>query len=94
MSNQAGILVEAAHAAGIAGTLTAAVLPMQVVRSAVWSESGAVVTGGEDARLALWSAQPVANGEQHKPVQKAGRRSAGAVARKDSAAARHRQSPY
>ena len=74
--------------------LKVVMLALQVVRSAVWSQSGAAITGGEDARLALWSSQPAANGEQQMSGQKTGRRSAGAVARKDHVAARHRQSPY
>ena len=67
---------------------------LQVVRSVVLSDAGTLVTGGEDARLAQWTAQPAANGEQQLPVQKAGQRSASAVKRKDTAGARRRQSPY
>ena len=66
---------------------------LQVVRSVLWSDSGALVSGGEDARLVQWSAQPSAGGEQQQQlVQKPGSRSSGSVMRKD--AVRRRQSPY
>ena len=66
---------------------------VQVVRSVLWSESGALLSGGEDARLVQWSAQPSAGAEQQQQLrQKLNQRPAQSVVRKD--AVRQRQSPY
>lgn len=66
---------------------------LQVVRSVLWSDSGALVSGGEDARLVQWSVQPCAAGEQTQTMHKPSQRVSNAVTRKDQAA-RRRQSPY
>jgi len=64
----------------------------QVVRSVLWSDSGALVSGGEDARLVQWSVQPSAGGEVQQSVHKPSPRASSSVSRKDTA--RRRQSPY
>ena len=66
---------------------------VQVVRSVLWSDSGALVSGGEDARLVQWSVQPSASGEQTQFIHKPSQRVSNSVTRKHQAA-RHRQSPY
>ncbi|KAL0043718.1 hypothetical protein WJX82_010118 [Trebouxia sp. C0006] len=63
-----------------------------VVRSVLWSDTGALVSGGEDARLVQWSVQPSAGGEQKPAVHKPSQRASSSVSRKDST--RRRQSPY
>ena len=65
---------------------------MQVVRSVLWSDSGALVTGGEDARLVQWSPQPSGGGEAKQAAHKPSQRASNSVARKDNV--RRRQSPY
>ena len=67
--------------------------PFQVVRSVLWSDSGPLVSGGEDARLVQWSVQPSAAGEQTQNIHKPSQRVSNSVTRKDQAT-RHRQSPY
>lgn len=65
----------------------------QVVRSVLWSDSGALVSGGEDARLVQWSVQPCAAAEQTQTSHKPSQRVSNAVTKKDQAT-RRRQSPY
>lgn len=66
---------------------------LQVVRSVLWSDCGALVSGGEDARLVQWSFQPAAAGQQIQTIHKPSQRVSNALTRKDQAA-RRRQSPY
>ncbi|KAL3157293.1 hypothetical protein ABBQ38_001524 [Trebouxia sp. C0009 RCD-2024] len=64
-----------------------------VVRSLLWSDSGALLSGGEDARLVQWSVQPAAGGEETQTIHKPSQRVSNTVTRKDQAV-RRRQSPY
>lgn len=67
--------------------------PSQVVRSLLWSDSGVLLSGGEDARLVQWSVQPAAGGEETQTIHKPSQRVSNTVTRKDQAA-RRRQFPY
>ena len=66
---------------------------VQVARSVLWSDSGALVSGGEDARLVQWSMQPSAAGEVIQNVHKPSQRVSSSITKKDQAT-RRRQSPY
>ena len=67
--------------------------PLQVVRSVLWLDSAVLVSGGEDARLVQWHAQPAAAAEPQHLVHKSIQRASSAASRKDHLA-RNRHSPY
>lgn len=68
-------------------------ITLQVVRSVLWLESGVLLSGGEDARLVQWHAQPAAAAEPQLLAHKPNGRSSSAATRKDHSA-RQRHSPY